>query len=176
MSMRRNRPTSTVLGIDPGLGVCGWACIAVTGEQATLMDSGAIRTKPADPMALRLLSICNQIRDLVLTHAPDDVAIEDVFLAKDARAAFALGQARGAAIVGAALAGCTVHTYSALQVKQSVTGNGRASKEQVGYMVQRLLALSEPMHPVDSSDAAAIALCHISQSRHIPVVAGERVR
>jgi len=174
--MRHTSPTTTVLGIDPGLGICGWACVTMNGDQSTLIDAGAIRTKPADPMSLRLLSICNQIRDLVLTHTPDEVAIEDVFLAKDARAAFALGQARGAAIVGAALAGCSVHTYSALQVKQSVTGNGRASKEQVGFMVQRLLSLREPMRPVDSSDAAAIAICHISRCRHYAVMAQEGVR
>src|SRR3989304_5963579 len=154
-----------IMGIDPGLGTSGWAVLGGEGEACTLLASGAIRTKPSDDMAGRLLIICNTVRDLIGTHHPDEVAIEDVFLAKDARAAFALGQARGAAMVGAALQGLPVFSYTALQVKQSVTGNGHASKEQVSYMVIRLLKLKEALHPADSSDAAAIALCHLSRRR-----------
>jgi crossover junction endodeoxyribonuclease RuvC len=154
-----------VMGIDPGLGASGWAVVSGDGEARSLLASGAIRTKPEDAMAGRLLLICDSVRELVGTHHPDEVAIEDVFLAKDARAAFALGQARGAAMVGAALQGLPVHSYTALQVKQSVTGNGHASKEQVGYMVRLLLHLKEALHPADSADAAAIALCHLARCR-----------
>jgi crossover junction endodeoxyribonuclease RuvC len=161
-----------VMGIDPGLGVAGWAVVVGEGEACSLLASGAIRTKPSDDMADRLLAICNTVRDLVGTHHPDEVAIEDVFLAKDARAAFALGQARGAAMVGAALQGLPVHSYTALQVKKSVTGNGHASKEQVSYMVIRLLDLKEPLHPADSSDAAAIALCHLARCKDVMQVVG----
>ena len=154
-----------VMGIDPGLGASGWAVVSGDGEARSLLAFGAIRTKPGDEMATRLLVICNSVRDLVGTHNPDEVAIEDVFLAKDARAAFALGQARGAAMVGTALQGLPVHSYTALQVKKSVTGNGHASKDQVSYMVVRLLDLKEPLHPADSSDAAAIALCHLARCK-----------
>lgn len=164
-----------VMGLDPGLGTSGWAIVEGDGEARSLRAFGAIRTKPATDMADRLLTICNSVRDLVAIHHPDEFAIEDVFLAKDARAAIALGQARGAAMVGAALQGLAVHSYTALQVKQSVTGNGHASKQQVGFMVLRLLDLKEPMHPADSADAAAIALCHLSRSRHAVPVMGEQV-
>ena len=156
---------STVMGIDPGLGICGWAVVAGHGDARSLVASGTIRTSPKTAMAERLLAIFSKVRELIENHAPAEVAIEDVFLAKDPRAAFALGQARGAAMVGAAQTGRQVFTYSALQVKQSVTGNGRASKEQVGFMVQRLLNLDEPLRPVDCSDAAAIALCHWTRSQ-----------
>jgi len=156
-----------VMGIDPGLGTSGWAVVSGAGETHSLLASGAIRTRSGDEMATRLLIICNSVRDLVSAHNPDEVAIEDVFLAKDARAAFALGQARGAAMVGAALQGLPVHSYSALQVKKSVTGNGHASKDQVSYMVVRLLGLKEALHPADSSDAAAIALCHLGHCKDV---------
>jgi crossover junction endodeoxyribonuclease RuvC len=150
----------TVMGIDPGLGTMGWAVIAGSNSACDLLAAGTVRTDPQSDMADRLLVICNRVRELVEVHDPDDVAIEDVFLAKDARAAFALGQARGAAMVGAALANRPVYSYTALQVKQSVTGNGRASKEQVGFMVRNMLELEEALQPMDTSDAAAVALCH----------------
>ena len=156
--LRRER--AIVMGIDPGLGATGWAVVSGGIESCELLAAGAIRTSARAAMAERLLAICNSIRELVLNHGPADVAIEDVFLAKDARAAFALGQARGAAIVGAALANRSVCSYTALQVKQSVTGNGRASKQQVGYMVRNMLRLDNDLQPMDASDAAAVALCH----------------
>ena len=163
-----------VMGIDPGLGASGWAIVAGEGEVRSLLASGAIRTKPSTDMAERLLTICNAVRDLVAIHHPEEFAIEDVFLAKDARAAFALGQARGAAMVGAALQGLPVYSYTALQVKKAVTGNGHASKDQVGYMVIRLLDLKEALHPADSADAAAIALCHLSRCSSPVALMGEQ--
>jgi crossover junction endodeoxyribonuclease RuvC len=151
----------TVMGIDPGLGSTGWAVITGCAEHPVLSDYGAIHTDPRLDPAERLLLICNAIRELLSVHRPEEVAIEDVFLAKDTRAALALGQARGAAMLGAALGGVPVCSYSARAIKQSVVGNGRASKEQVAYMVEHLLGLSEPPRPADCADAAAIALCHL---------------
>jgi crossover junction endodeoxyribonuclease RuvC len=153
----------TVMGIDPGLGTTGWAIVSGETDTCALIAAGTIRTDPHADMAERLLVISNRVRELVQTHNPADVAIEDIFLAKDARAAFALGQARGAAMVGAALADRAVYSYTALQVKQSVTGNGRASKQQVGFMVRNMLNLKEELQPADKSDAAAVALCHWSR-------------
>lgn len=156
----RSGSGTTYMGIDPGLGTTGWAVIEHMGDTSRLIAYGAVRTKPAMPLAERLLAICEGIRAVVTEHAPHEIAVEDIFMAKDARAAFALGQARGAAIVGAALAGLDVQTYTALQVKKSVTGNGQASKDQVGFMVGQLLNLLEPIRPADAADAAAIAICH----------------
>jgi len=152
-----------VLGIDPGLGTTGWAVVASDGAQRVLRASGTIRTDPKEDPARRLLKICDGIRSLLSDYTIDAVAIEDVFMAKDARAALALGQARGAAVVGAAMMGVPVSSYAALEAKQAVTGNGHASKEQVGYMIQALLALSDPLRPADCADAAAIALCHLNR-------------
>ncbi|MBD3299056.1 MAG: crossover junction endodeoxyribonuclease RuvC [candidate division Zixibacteria bacterium] len=152
-----------VMGIDPGLGATGWAVVARHGDQSQLIAFGALRTKPRDPLSARLHAICEGVRDLVAEYRPAEVAVEDVFMAKDARAAFALGQARGAAIVGASQAGCTVEGYTALQVKKSVTGNGQAAKEQVGFMVQQLLQRTDAITPDHAADAAAVALCHLAK-------------
>ncbi|MEW5701296.1 MAG: crossover junction endodeoxyribonuclease RuvC [Candidatus Zixiibacteriota bacterium] len=151
----------TILGIDPGLGSTGWAVLVGDPEHPVLSGYGAIHTDPRLDLAQRLLVICEGIRELLARHRPEEVAVEDVFLARDTRAALALGQARGAAMLGAALGGVPVRSYSAREIKQSVTGNGRASKEQVAFMVERLLGLSEPPRPADCADAAAIALCHL---------------
>jgi crossover junction endodeoxyribonuclease RuvC len=153
-----------VLGIDPGLGTMGWAIIIGSAEHPQLQTAGAIRTSPRDDLALRLLTICDGVRSLISEHQAEAVAIEEVFLAKDAGAALKLGQAHGAAVIAAAMSGIPVQSYAARVVKQSVVGNGRATKEQVAFMVQNLLGLSEPLTPLDTSDAAAIALCHLNRS------------
>jgi len=150
-----------IVGIDPGLGTTGWAVVTGAAEHPVLAAYGAIHTDPSRDPAERLLVIFERIRELLSIHRPEEVAIEDVFLAKDTRAALALGQARGAAMLGAAVGGMVVRSYSPREIKQSVTGNGRASKEQVAYMVERLLGLSGPPRPADCADAAAIALCHL---------------
>lgn len=150
-----------IMGIDPGLGTTGWAIIEGTGERPSLLAYGAIRTKPSQEMADRLLHICRNVGDVLRVHSPDEVVIEDVFLARDTKAALALGQARGAAMLGAALQSVPVRTYTALQVKQSVTGNGHASKEQVAFMVRQLFRLTSAPEPADCADATAIALCHL---------------
>lgn len=154
-----------VMGIDPGLGTTGWAIVSGDAEHPHLVAFGAIHTRAADDMAGRLLAICRRVGEVLHAHTPDEVAIEDVFLARDTKAALALGQARGAAMLGAALNNIPVRSYTALQVKQSVTGNGHASKEQVAFMVQQLFRLVRAPEPADCADAAAIALCHLHRSR-----------
>jgi crossover junction endodeoxyribonuclease RuvC len=154
----------TVLGIDPGLGTMGWAVIAGSAEHPKLLTSGTIRTRPKDDLSIRLLTICDGVRELVSEHQVELVAIEEVFFAKDPKAAMALGQAHGAAVIAAAMTKTPVHPFAARVVKQSVTGNGRATKEQVAFMVQSLLGLSAPLSPLDTSDAAAIALCCMNRN------------
>lgn len=154
-----------IMGIDPGLGTTGWAVIEGSSDRPLLLGYGAIHTRPSEDMANRLLAICERIGAILNEHSPDEVVIEDVFLARDTKAAFALGQARGAAMLGAALAGVPVRSYTALQVKQSVTGNGHASKDQVAFMVRQLFGLAEAPSPIDCADAAAIALCHMHRCR-----------
>lgn len=159
-----------VMGIDPGLGTTGWAIIEGSGERPSLVAYGAIHTKPSEDMPDRLLAICNRVGEVLELHAPDEVVIEDVFMARDTKAALALGQARGAAMLGAALKNRPVRTYTALQVKQSVTGNGHASKDQVAFMVKQLFRLTDAPEPADCADAAAIALCHMHRCRKIVAV------
>lgn len=159
-----------IMGIDPGLGTTGWAIINGTGDRPELVAYGAIRTRPSEELPDRLLAICKRVGEVLGEHMPDEVVIEDVFLARDTKAALALGQARGAAMLGAALKSVPVRSYTALQVKQSVTGNGHASKDQVAFMVKQLFRLQEAPEPADCSDAAAIALCHMHRCRQsIPI-------
>ncbi len=159
-----------IMGIDPGLGTTGWAIIEGSGETPALLAYGAIHTRPAEQMPIRLLAICQRVGEVLSEYRPDEVVIEDVFMARDTKAALALGQARGAAMLGAALNNVPVHSYTALQVKQSVTGNGHASKDQVAFMVRQLFRLKAAPEPADCADAAAIALCHMHRRGQVMLV------
>lgn len=146
-----------VLGIDPGSRKTGFGIIQ-TLPRPTYIASGVIRL-PDAPLAERLLLIADGISDLIERYSPQQAAVEEVFMARNAASALKLGQARGAAIVACARGGLEVSEYTARQVKQSVVGTGAASKEQVQQMICRLLKL--PAAPQeDAADALACALCH----------------
>ena len=119
-----------------------------------------IRTVPDTPLAQRLLLISARLQELIARHAPDEVAVEDVFVAKNAQSSLKLGQARGAILLTVAQAGLPVAEYTPLEVKQSAVGYGRADKEQVQQMVKVLLRLKEIPTPDDAADALAAAICH----------------
>lgn len=129
----------------------------------------------AEPMTLpeRLKTIFESLGQLIQTYNPDEMAIEQVFMAKNAGSALKLGQARGAAIVAAVSQGLPVAEYEARKVKQSVVGTGAADKHQVQHMVKALLGLSQTPQE-DAADALAIALCHASTQRHLIRLAGVR--
>lgn len=147
-----------ILAIDPGSRITGFGVIDVLGDQISYVDSGCIRL-PDEVLAIRLKRIHQGVTELLERYQPNEFAIEEVFLAKNANSALKLGQARGAAIVAASLKDLHVHEYAARRVKQSVVGNGNAEKSQVQKMVQFLLTL--PSAPqADAADALAIALCH----------------
>jgi len=152
-----------ILGIDPGLRVTGFGVIETDGGRLRYVASGCIRSGAGD-LAARLKAILEGLREVVQRHAPREVAVEKVFVNVNAQSTLALGQARGAAICGAVLAGLPVAEYTALQVKQAVVGNGHAKKEQVGHMVKRLLALAGDPSP-DAADALACAICHAHGGR-----------
>jgi crossover junction endodeoxyribonuclease RuvC len=122
---------------------------------------GAIRVSPRDAMAKRLSRISQALVDLIETHRPDCVALEDVFYAVNVKSALKLGQVRGVAMLAAASAGLDVAEYSPLSIKSAVVGYGRAEKHQVQQMVTRLLRLDEVPEPADAADALAIAICHL---------------
>jgi len=149
-----------VLGIDPGSRITGYGVINVVGRTVTYRGSGCIRTSGAD-LPQRLGQIYRSVCDLIDTYQPDEFAIENVFLARNPQSALKLGQARGVAIAAAVAADLPIYEYAARQVKQAVTGTGRANKEQVQHMVQVLLDLSGAPQ-TDAADALAIAVCHVN--------------
>lgn len=148
-----------VLGIDPGLRRTGFGVIDVDGPRLLYVASGTIVVPSNLSLSARLKTILDHIREVAAETQPDIAAIEKVFLNTNPTSTLLLGQARGAALCGLADAGLEVHEYTALQIKKAVVGSGRAAKEQVQHMVQRLLSLSG-LPAADSADALACAICH----------------
>jgi len=148
-----------VLGIDPGTRVVGWGVVEREGSRLRAVAWGALRARASDEVPERLRVLHEGVRGLLAEHRPDLVAIEDAFFGKGARAALALGEGRGAAMVAAALAGIPVRQYPPATVKKAVTGRGSAAKGQVGAMVRVLLGLRAIPEPADAADALAVAIC-----------------
>ena len=149
-----------VLGIDPGSRRTGYGLLAVRDRSVGYVASGCIKAEIGD-MPQRLGIIYRGVSELIDQFNPTELAIEEVFLAKNASSALKLGQARGVAIAAAVAGELPVHEYAAKRVKQSLVGTGRGSKEQVAHMVRILLKL--PGAPqADAADALAIALCHVN--------------
>lgn len=150
-----------VLGVDPGAAVTGYGVVARAGDgTASLLECGVVRTSAASPLSDRLREIHDGLADVLARHAVDAVAVEGVFYSKNARTTVILGHARGAALLSAALRDLPVFEYSPAEIKNAVAGTGRATKEQVQFMVQRLLRLRTPPAPADAADGVAAALCH----------------
>lgn len=155
----RSAPPLRLLGIDPGLRITGFGVIDQSGSKLAYVASGCIRTDEKLPLPERLGTICRGIAEIVASYAPQQAAIEEVFLNKNPWSTLLLGQARGAAIGALVGAGLPVAEYGTMQIKQAVVGHGRATKEQVQHMVRRLLAL--PGDPsADAADALACAIAH----------------
>jgi crossover junction endodeoxyribonuclease RuvC len=168
--------TRRVLGIDPGLRVTGYGLIEIRGNTLVYVASGCIRATGSS-LPTRLGVIARDIAFVIAEMRPDEVAVEKVFVNVNPNSTLLLGQARGAAIASAVLAGLPVSEYTAGQVKQAVVGQGRAVKTQVQAMVQRLLQL--PGAPsADAADALACAICHAHGATGIGVLVrtGYRVR
>lgn len=147
-----------ILGIDPGLRVTGFGVIEQHGQRLSYVSSGVIRSGDGD-LPSRLKTIFEGIAALAREYTPDQSAIEKVFVNVNPQSTLLLGQARGAAICALVMAGSPVAEYTALQLKQSIVGNGRATKEQVQQMVVRLLSLSGQPGS-DAADALGVAICH----------------
>ncbi|HUQ38449.1 MAG TPA: crossover junction endodeoxyribonuclease RuvC [Aestuariivirga sp.] len=152
-------PKIRIIGIDPGLRNTGWGIIEAEGTRLSYVADGSVHSDADAPLATRLLQIHTQLAEILLRHAPDEAAIEETFVNKDARATLKLGQARGAAMLAPALAGISVAEYAPNVVKKSVVGAGHAEKDQVKHMVKVLLPRAE-LNTADSIDALAIAICH----------------
>ena len=147
-----------ILGIDPGLRITGFGLIDQDGSRLSYVTSGVIRTPDAD-LPTRLHTILQSLTEVISEHRPEQSAIENVFVNVNPQSTLLLGQARGAAICALVGAGLPVSEYTALQLKKSTVGHGKASKEQVQDMVRRLLALAGTPSR-DAADALACAICH----------------
>ena len=154
-----------ILGIDPGLVQTGYGIITINNNDPQIIDFGVVKPIVNDGLATRLLTIFEDVSEIINIHKPSIFSIEDVFYGKNAKSALRLGQARGAAMVAAASAGLSIHEYSARKIKQAVTGNGNAHKQQVQFMVKATLKMDKLPEPIDASDALATALCHFQQFR-----------
>lgn len=164
-----------ILGIDPGSRTTGYGIINHLGNKHEYVESGCIRTQ-GDNLADKLAQIFEGLSHIINNHLPHEVAIEQVFMARNADSAFKLGQARGAAIVAATQHKLPVTEYSARQVKQAIVGRGAAQKTQVQHMVCQLLDLAQKPQE-DAADALAIALCHAHTQQGLIRIAGaQRVR
>ncbi len=152
-----------VMGIDPGSIITGWGVVESRGAALHYIDSGMIRP-PRTGISERLMVIFEQVREAIRDNRPDAIAVEKVFVARNARSALTLGQARGAALVACGDLCDSVVEYSALQIKQAVVGRGRADKQQVQHMMRVLLGLREAPQ-ADTADALACAVCHINHAR-----------
>ncbi len=169
-------PARRILGIDPGLRLTGFGIISVAGNRLTYVTCGCIKSGEGE-LPARLRVILTDLAEVIARHRPTEVAVEKVFVNVNPQSTLLLGQARGAAIAAAVIAGLPVSEYTAGQVKQAVVGHGKAAKEQVAEMVRRLLDL--PGAPsADAADALACALALADGASGYPGLerAGYRVR
>lgn len=163
-----------ILGLDPGTVTMGYGLLEAQGEEVRALESGVLEMPPRAPRPQRLLLLHRLLGELMARLAPDEAAIEDPFVGRNVRAALALGEARGIALLAAAAWGIPVQQYPPATVKNAVTGYGGGDKEQVRRMVCLQLHLSEPLPSTDATDALAVALCHLAQTRQARVLAQGR--
>ena len=149
-----------ILGIDPGYAIVGYAVMDYKNNKFTPLDYGAITTEAGQDFAQRLKYIYDKTCVLINSYNPDYMAIEELFFNTNVKTAIAVGHARGVLILAAQNAGMPVFEYTPLQIKQSVTGYGRADKHQVQQMVKMLAGLSKVPSPDDTADAIAVSICH----------------
>ena len=163
-----------VLGIDPGTAACGFGIVQTSGGRLRAVEYGWWETSPRDAAAVRLKRIYDQVAELIESHDPDAVAIEESYVGADARIALSVGQARGAALVACAAAGVACAEYPPATVKHTVCGYGRADKAQIQRMVRAILGLAETPRPHHAADALAVAICHALAPPLAAVAGGRR--
>lgn len=157
-----------VLGVDPGVASTGVGVVRERDGEYLPVAFDCVRTKAGTPFPQRLETLHDACAAWLKRHRPDMLAMERLFFTKNAKTAISVGQAQGAIILAAARARVAVVEYTPMEVKQSVTGDGRADKRAVALMVQKLLRLDEPPTPDDTADALAVAYCHLVSTRNRP--------
>ena len=149
-----------IIGVDPGTQVMGYGVIMVKGQRIELVQYGVIHLNKYSTHELKLKKIFERITQLIEEYLPDEMAIEDPFYGKNAQSMLKLGRAQGVAMAAALARSIPIVEYSPKKVKQSVTGNGNASKEQVAYMLENILKMELSREFLDATDGIAIAICH----------------
>jgi crossover junction endodeoxyribonuclease RuvC len=158
--MAQREPGRT-LGIDPGSQITGFGILEKNGSRIRHLHSGFVRLGPASSLSVRLMTLHRTLQQVIEEYRPTDLAVEKVFFAKNVQSALTLGHVRGVILLTAEEAGLQVFEYSALEIKQAVTGYGRADKNQVQEMVKVLLGIP-PLSKQDVSDALAAGICHLN--------------
>jgi crossover junction endodeoxyribonuclease RuvC len=158
------KPKEVILAIDPGTLLMGFAVVAIHNNKPVLVTMDVLKLSAKKDVYLRLQLIHSKVSELIATHKPTTFAIEAPFFGKNVQSMLKLGRAQGVAIAAAMQAGIDVTEYSPRKVKQSVTGNGNAGKEQVWKMLQQVLKIEEQPEYFDATDALAVALCHHYQT------------
>lgn len=154
-----------ILGIDPGTGILGFGVIQVDKGKAQLVDAGVIRTPVHEDDAVRLLTIYEELTDIIAATNPTVMSVEKLFFARNVTTAMTVSQARGVVLLCGKQAGMEIFEYTPMQIKQAITGYGKADKKQMQEMVRVILGLSEVPKPDDCADALAAALTHAQTTR-----------
>lgn len=149
-----------ILGVDPGIARLGYGVVDVEGSSLRCVTYGCIETHAQTPLPVRLQTIFRELTDLIQRHSPAVMAVEELFFNRNTTTAFTVGQACGVALLSAAEQSLAIAEYTPMQVKQAVTGYGRADKQQIQQMVKLLLGLVDLPKPDDAADALAIAITH----------------
>jgi len=159
-SAQTETPEKIIIGVDPGTQVMGYGVISVKGQAITLVQYGVIHLSKYSSHELKLKKIFERLTQLIEDYLPDEMAIEDPFYGKNAQSMLKLGRAQGVAMAAALARNIPIVEYSPKKVKQSVTGSGNASKEQVAYMLEKILKMELSREFMDATDGIAIAICH----------------
>lgn len=171
-----HKTSKIILGIDPGTVIMGYGLISIKGNEIRLLEMDVLKLSTKEDAYARLGSIHSKVLQLIHIFKPDGFAIEAPFFGKNVQSMLKLGRAQGVAIAAAMHTGLSVNEYSPKKIKQSVTGNGNASKEQVMKMLQQLLSFDEhPKYP-DASDALAVAVCHHFQEKNLIPSTGNKTK
>lgn len=173
ISLNPEEKPRIILGVDPGTNIMGYAIIACANKETRLLVMDVVKNlKEKDPVE-KLKVIFKRTENLIVSHNVTELAIEDPFYGKNVQSMLKLGRAQGMAIAAALHHDLPVHQYAARKIKQSITGNGNSSKEQVAAMLMRLLGIKESPEYLDATDALAVAMCHYNQRG--PVAGGEKL-
>jgi crossover junction endodeoxyribonuclease RuvC len=149
-----------IIGIDPGYAILGYGVVDMAPNRYSLVECGVLTTDKDSSMPDRLKRVYSMLMDVIADFGPDVAAVEDLYFNSNAKTAMKVGEARGSAILACANSGLPVYEYTPLQIKQALSGYGRADKKQIQELVRRICGLAEAPKPDDAADAVAAAICH----------------